>query len=93
MAEIGLDATGDAIRVVLPQGDEGLGHIRCVRRAGAVLGIGHGQAPEITESAGFVHGHAVAIGVHAAKLPDRAGHALLSRVFEFDHGLIRSALP
>ena len=71
---IGLDLRiGNAVKIIPPQRDKGVGHDRGLRRRRAVLGMGIGNAAEILEGANVVLGDAVAIRVHPPQFPLRDG--------------------
>ena len=63
-----------------------------MRRAGRIVGVRLGEAAEIFERPLLVDADAVAVGIDAAELPDRAGHAALGGIFERQEALIDPAL-
>ncbi len=77
---VGLDpATRYALPVVRPEADDGVRHVgRRLHSDLVVGGIGH-DIGEKLEGLQVVAGDAVALGVHVAELPLRAGHALAGR--------------
>ena len=59
-----------------------------MRCAGRIVGMRLGQIAEIFERPLLIDADAVAIGVDAAELPDRTGHAALGGVFESQQALV-----
>ena len=68
---------------------EGIGHEASLRRADAIVGLRMvGELAKIFKGARLVFDDAVAVRVHAAKLPDRPGHAEPGRALKLRDALI-----
>src|SRR6516225_10690878 len=89
---IGPQQAGNAVEVVLAERDKSVGYESRMRGIRAVIAVHHRKAPKIIVGATLVRRHALAVGIHAAELPDRAGHTLLGRIFELGDALVGSAL-
>ena len=89
---IGLDLRiGNAVEVIAPERDKGVGDDRRLRRRGTVLRMRAGDAAEIFEGAHVVLGDAVAVGIHPAQFPLCDRMAALGGILQCGQRSIRDA--
>src|SRR5262249_19526278 len=68
--------------IIMPESNEGVGDEPRLRRARRLIGMGVGDLAEIIERAQIIAWHAIAVGVHAVKLPLRHWLTLLGSVLQ-----------
>ncbi len=89
---VGVERARDALEMILPEGHERFGDEAAHWGCPGCRAVLRGELAEILVGARLVHLDAVAVRIHAAKLPDGARNTLLGGIFELYHRLVGLAL-